>query len=67
MQTGEYPNDYLTVKQTAAYVGLSERTIRNLIQSRRLPAKRLGLRKLVVSLDHVERIYCDLERMRPYN
>ena len=67
MQTSEYPNDYLTVKQTAAYVGLSDRTIRNYIQSGRLPAKRLGPRLIAVSLDHIERMYCDLERMRPYN
>lgn len=67
MQTSEYPNDYLTIKQTAEYVGLSERTIRNYIQAGRLRAKRLGPREIRISLDHIGTLYSDVERMRPYN
>jgi excisionase family DNA binding protein len=67
MYTTEFPNDYLTVKQAATYVGRSEKTIRNYIKGGRLRAVRLGPRSIRISIDHIGNLYSDLERMRPYN
>ena len=62
----EYPNDYLTIKEAAQYTGCSVKTIRNLISSGKLPAKRRGLKIIVISLDDIHLVYSDLRWKRSY-
>lgn len=56
------PDDYppaprwVLVKEAAAYARVSEATIRRWIKSRRLPASRVGPRKIEVDLNEVDKL-----------
>lgn len=62
----DYPNDYLTVKQAAEYIGVCEKTIRNYIKSGLLPCKRRGPRIIVIDIDDLNRIYSSINALRAF-
>ncbi len=62
----EYANDYLTVKQAAAYIGVCDKTIRNYIKSGILPFKRRGPRIIVIDIDALSSVYTSSESHRTF-
>ena len=46
----------VTVAEAAAYSGMSERTIRRWISERRLPATRMGQRRIEIDLNDLDKL-----------
>lgn len=61
-----YPNDYLTVKETARELRCSEKTVRNYIRSGVLPAKRRGPKIILISLDDISCAFIPENPRRQY-
>jgi excisionase family DNA binding protein len=47
---------WVSVAEAAAYTGLSERTIRRWIEQRRLPATRVGPRRIEIDLNELDKL-----------
>lgn len=58
-------DSYLTVRQAAEYLGVTEESIRYWITDKQLPAKRRGLRALVVSSDDLRNFARDHNMVLP--
>lgn len=46
---------YLSVRETAAYTGLGEKSVRDAVRSGKLPAKRVG-RRLLIDKDGIDQL-----------
>jgi excisionase family DNA binding protein len=59
-------NEWLTVTETAEYLGVSTKTIRNYIRSGRLEAERVGPKLIAIHLESLDRLRVPILVTRRY-
>jgi excisionase family DNA binding protein len=59
-------NEWLTVTETAEYLGLSTKTIRNYIRSGRLEAERVGPKLISIHVESLDRLRVPILVTRRY-
>jgi len=59
-------NEWLTVTETAEYLGVSTKTIRNYIRSGRLEAERVGPKLIAIQLESLDRLRVPILVTRRY-
>jgi excisionase family DNA binding protein len=59
-------NEWLTVTETAEYLGVSTKTIRNYIRSGRLEAERVGPKLIAIHIESLDRLRVPILVTRRY-